>query len=123
VDSETHRAAGAGTAAADNPSAEWAARARLIAARLKRDYGAERVILFGSVARGTATRYSDLDLLVIAPSSETRRRRRAAVRDLVRDLTEVMFLSPIVITADELQHRLEIGDQFYGEILRTGVEL
>ena len=120
---ERHPASPASTAEVENPSAEWAARARLIARRLKRDYGAERVILFGSVARGEAGPYSDVDLLIVAPSTEASRQRRATVRDLVRDLSDGLFLSPLVLTPEELARRLEIGDLFYKQILLTGVEL
>lgn len=63
---------------------------------LRRDYGAERIWLFGSHARGTADEASDVDLLVI---------------------------SPIVPTPEELEGRLRKGDQFFAGIVETGLEL
>ena len=41
-----------------------------IAERLKRALSAEKVIVYGSVARGEATIHSDIDLLEIAPTTE-----------------------------------------------------
>jgi uncharacterized protein len=43
--------------------------------RIAEDFKPQRIILFGSHARGEATEDSDYDLLIIAPSSEPRRRR------------------------------------------------
>jgi predicted nucleotidyltransferase len=98
-------------------------RARQIAARLKEQYGAERVLLFGSAARGTATEHSDLDLLIITPSEEPQLRRRAAVRRLVDDLSRDLALSPIVLTEAELEKRLAMGDHFFAEVVQTGIAL
>ncbi len=94
-----------------------------IADRLRSDYAAEQIILFGSVARGEATEHSDLDLLVIAASDERQLDRRLAVRRLVRDLTSGIAFSPIVLTPVELQHRLSLGDQFIAEIVAMGRRL
>ena len=44
-------------------------RLKTIADRLRQDYSAVRVILFGSAARGEATEHSDIDLLIIAETS------------------------------------------------------
>jgi uncharacterized protein len=98
-------------------------RLALIAERLKREFGAERVILFGSVARGTATKDSDVDLLVVAPSDEPYRDHANRLHELLRDVGRGMHLSPILRTPNELRQRLELGDQFFQEILNTGIEL
>jgi predicted nucleotidyltransferase len=90
---------------------------------LRRDYGAVRVILFGSVARETATDHSDIDLLVIAETSERFYRRSAAVLRTVRELSYGLPLAPIVLTTQELQERLDRGDQFLAEVVGTGVDL
>jgi predicted nucleotidyltransferase len=94
-----------------------------IAERLRRDYSAERVLLYGSVARGEATEDSDVDLLVIAPTKEPFYDRMATVRRIVRHLRAGLVLSPIVLTPQEVQTRLERGDQFVQEILQEGIEL
>lgn len=94
-----------------------------IAERLKREYGAEKVIVYGSVARGAATVHSDIDLLVVAPSAEKGYRRMATVKAFVRDLSRGLPLSPIVLTPEELRQRLADEDPFVREIVASGVEL
>ena len=94
-----------------------------IAERLKRQYGAERVILYGSVTKGQATIHSDIDLLVVAPSPEKGYQRMATVRAIVRDLSRGLPLSPIVLTPEGLRQRLADEDPFVREILESGVEL
>jgi len=41
--------------------------------RLVESFDPEKIILFGSVARGTADEHSDMDILVICPISGSRR--------------------------------------------------
>ena len=48
-------------------------------------YHPQRVILFGSQARGDATEESDVDLLVLFDSDVNRREREVAIRRLLRD--------------------------------------
>jgi uncharacterized protein len=104
-------------------SVHLVARAKAIAERLKEQYGAQRVLLFGSVARGEAARHSDIDLLIVAPSDEPYHLRMLTVLRLVDDLSRDLALSPIVLTPDELRKRLAIGDPFIGEIVRSGRDL
>ena len=42
-------------------------RLQTIGKKIKKDYRAEKVILYGSYATGKATKDSDVDLLVVAP--------------------------------------------------------
>lgn len=94
-----------------------------IAQRLKREHGAEKVIVYGSVARGEATVHSDIDLLVVAPTTEKGYQRMATVKALVRDLSRGLPISPIVLTPGEFTQRLADGDPFVREIVESGVEL
>jgi len=94
-----------------------------IAARLKREYRAERVILYGSVARGEATEHSDIDLLVVAPTTEKFYLRMASVLGLVRDLSRGLPLSPIVLTPEEFEQHLKSHNAFVEEILLEGIPL
>lgn len=98
-------------------------RLKKIAGRLKKEYHAGRVILFGSYATGTATEDSDVDILVIAPTKEKFFERMATVLELVRDLYNGLPLSPIVLRPEEVKKRLKIRDQFIQEILENGIEL
>lgn len=98
-------------------------RVKAISERLKKEYNAEKVILFGSYARGEATEDSDVDILVIAPATERFFERMATVKRLTRDLRNGLPLAPIVLTQQEIEKRIEIKDQFINEILEGGVEL
>lgn len=95
---------------------------KLIAKRLKEQYGAKEVILFGSYARGEATKDSDIDLLIISESKERFFERQATVRRLLRDLKKGTPVSPIILTPKEIAHRKKRGDQFINEILETGIK-
>ncbi len=98
-------------------------RVRVIADRLRAEYRAERVILYGSYARGEAGPDSDVDLLVVARTDERFFRRSATALRTVRDLRQGLPLSPIVLTPEELKASLSRGNQFVEDILRTGVEV
>jgi predicted nucleotidyltransferase len=98
-------------------------RLHTIGNKIKRDYSAERVILFGSYAKGNATEDCDVDLLVVAPTKERFFERMASVRRLIRDLRDGLAVSPIVLTPGELEKRRQAGDPFVQEILDTGVSL
>jgi len=54
--------------------------------RIGRQFGAERVILFGSYAQGTPSNDSDIDLLVVAETSLSPLERYKAVRRLLADV-------------------------------------
>ena len=78
----------------------------------------ERIILFGSYAQGTATEDSDVDFLVIGPSSLSRRERE---RHFIRALfgSGVPY-DLIALTPEEVEARLRVRGPFLQEILSTG---
>lgn len=98
-------------------------RLRKISERLKKEYHAEKVILYGSYAKGEETEDSDIDLFIIAPTNERFFERMATVRGLLRDLCYKIPLSPIVLTMHEVEARLKRGDQFIEQIVKNGVYL
>ena len=98
-------------------------RIRKIGERIKKEYRAEKVILFGSYARGVPTQDSDVDLFIIAPTKERFFQRMATVRRLIRDLRNGLPVAPIVLTAKELKKRQAADDPFIEEILETGIPL
>lgn len=67
--------------------------------RIGRELPAERVVLFGSYADGTATDESDVDLLVVAKTALAPRQRYGAVRRLLADCPAAFDI--IVKTPDE----------------------
>ena len=91
--------------------------------KLRRGYAPQKVILFGSHARGTARPDSDIDLLVIKETSERFIDRWARVRRLLSDPQRTIPLETLVLTPQEVTQRLAIGDQFVETILRDGTVL
>jgi predicted nucleotidyltransferase len=95
-------------------------RLQKISNRIKREYSAEKVILYGSYARGEETEDSDVDILVIAQTDERMFERMATVSRIVRDLRNGLPISPIVLTPEELRHKLDIKDAFIQTIMEEG---
>ena len=54
--------------------------------RIGEQFGAERVILFGSYAQGTQSPDSDIDLMVVANTTLTPSERYCAVRRILADI-------------------------------------
>ena len=89
--------------------------------QIGRQFGAERVILFGSYARGTVTEDSDVDLLVVADTNLPPRQRYSAVRRLVANVPASFDI--IVKTPEEyarwrsvVNHIVYFADK-YGRVL------
>ena len=76
------------------PSRPLDARAHLerVLAALVDDFGAEKIIVFGSCARGTATEHSDVDMLVI------RARQPGCTRPAYDALTAAAKARPLIST-------------------------
>lgn len=70
--------------------------------RIGQQFNAEKVILFGSYAQGTAAEDSDVDLLVVADTALPPRERYGAVRRLVADVPAGFDI--IVNTPEEYAH-------------------
>ncbi len=85
--------------------------------RIAREFNPERVILFGSHARGDAGQYSDVDLLVLMPFEGKSYRKSAEIRSRLRPRFRVHF---VVRTPDEVQERLALGDFFFQEVMEEG---
>ena len=80
--------------------------------RIGEQFGAEKVILFGSHAEGTATEDSDVDLLVVAETSLPPRKRYGAVRRLVANVPASFDI--VVKTPDEYaRQRSVVNDIVY----------
>ena len=86
--------------------------------RIVETFNPQKIILFGSYAYGQTTPDSDVDLLVVMESDDRPVERAAKVSRLLRPRPFPMDI--LVRTPDEIQHRLEIGDQFIREVLERG---
>jgi len=88
--------------------------------RVVAEYSPQRVVLFGSCARRTATPDSDVDLLVVMNHRESDARMAARIRAALHTSfpVDVLVRSPA-----RLRQRLAMGDPFIKEILGKGVTL
>lgn len=82
-----------------------------------REFAPEKVILFGSYAWGTPTEDSDVDLVVIKETDNTRR--------LAREIDGTLFprmlpLDLMVWRPSYVAHRERMGDMFVQEVLSKG---
>lgn len=82
--------------------------------RIGEEFGAEKVILFGSYARGNADRDSDVDILVIG-SFEGRSVDKAV--EIQMRLRPGFPMDLLVRTPEIVRERVEMGDTFLREIL------
>ena len=77
-----------------------------VVSRLAKQYGAKRVYLFGSYARGTATEESDIDLLV--DTTGTSLTSLLALGALYCDLEDALKKPIDLITSSSLEQRAQM---------------
>jgi predicted nucleotidyltransferase len=83
-----------------------------------RDYDAERIYLFGSVARGEADDLSDVDLVIIKRTTQPWLDR---LREVARLLpTDVGGVDALVYTPEEFARMLDEGNAFAEMIAEEG---
>src|SRR5438105_1921893 len=87
-------------------------------ARIERVVRPERVILFGSRARGDARENSDFDLLVIAESDEPRYRRAAPLYAALADVP--VEADVLVYTPSEVEEWSAVPQAFVTTAIREG---
>lgn len=93
----------------------------VIATRLIREFAPERIILFGSRARGDYAHDSDYDLVVVMPEGVDRRAMTVAMRRRLADLPAAKDI--IVTTAADLARGSHIAGSIADEASRQGVDL
>ncbi|MGH7451895.1 MAG: nucleotidyltransferase domain-containing protein, partial [bacterium] len=96
-----------------------------MAARIAAEYHPEQIILYGSQATGKATPESDIDLFLVKKTNESFVTRCAAVKRIVQNLRDKAKapISPFVLTPEEIDERIDRGDQFIRQIFTRGVHL
>ena len=89
-----------------NPSSAESDEIRRMVRRIVRLFQPERIILFGSYARGEAGPDSDVDLLVVMPVTGSKREKQLEIR---LALQEIPLPKDIVVTTpEEFQWRQEV---------------
>jgi predicted nucleotidyltransferase len=86
-------------------------------AELADKFRPQKVVLFGSMAKGTASKDSDVDLLVVMPHQGSAAHQAARIRSTV---SAPFPLDLIVRSPRIIQRRLKLGDSFLREILNQG---
>lgn len=86
---------------------------RQIAAQFK----PQKIILFGSYARGNPRPESDVDLLIVMDTPLKERQQSLQIR---RSLGVLFGLDLIVRTPKRLEQRLKMGDSFLQDVLKEG---
>lgn len=89
-------------------------------ADVAREFLPEKVILFGSYARGNAGAESDVDLLVVMPEDVSGARVAA---DIITRLKPTLPVELVVRSSRQIKERLALNDFFLREIMTTGKEL
>jgi len=85
--------------------------------RLK-EYQPEKIILFGSYARGQTDEYSDLDFVLIKKTDKRFLERLIEVAKLIdNDLGDV---DVFVYTPEEFERMIEWGNPFIERVLKEG---
>jgi len=81
----------------------------------------ERVLLFGSYARGESTPDSDVDLCVVTNGIETQQSAARTLRRAIGRIRNKPALSLVPISSSRLAEKRRIRDPFFETILREGV--
>jgi predicted nucleotidyltransferase len=89
-----------------------------IADQIIQKYKPEKIILFGSAARGEFRRDSDVDLLIIKKDTPLYGEDR--VRELNRLIQRNIPLDLLVYRPEEFEKRLKMGDPFLKRVLKEG---
>ena len=86
--------------------------------KIRRKFHPEKIILFGSLAKGKPHEYSDLDLFIVMRSDLRRDNRSLAISKLFSDRLFPMDI--LVYTPEELEDSMRRGNPFIKEILTEG---
>ena len=83
-------------------------------------YTAEKIILFGSRARGTATKDSDVDLIVIKKTKVPFLKRMREVAKILSDANISQSADVLVYTPEEFAALSKRWNPFFHRILKEG---
>lgn len=87
----------------------------IMTGRIVSGFQPERIILFGSYARGDANEQSDIDLLVVMPDGTDRRKAAIAIMEVLHD---VRFPKDVIVTTPD---RIARYGHLVGTILRPAL--
>jgi len=84
----------------------------------------EMIILFGSLTTREWTWKSDIDLLIVADTSE-RPHLELDIKTVISESTAIekkvsKIISPVVVSPEQLNDKLEVGHYFFDDIVKQG---
>lgn len=88
-----------------------------IADNISKYYAPEKIILFGSAAKGKFSTGSDLDLMIV---KDTNRNQWDRIIDVDQYIEHNFAIDILVYTPDEIKERLQLNDFFIKEIIEEG---
>jgi len=93
--------------------------------RLVRELGDEidSIVLYGSVARNTASDESDIDILVVARGDETGLYDKISKIRTQVDLENNTLTALVYVTSEELEHYFKLGSPFMKSVSEEGMIL
>ena len=103
-----------------SPSSKLAEIAREVTDRIVEKIHPEKVIFFGSAARGEANKHSDIDLFIVAKTDKPFPARMSPIHDILHDMHYPCAVESIIYTPDEFRKAQEKGSLFVYEVLTTG---
>ena len=92
-----------------------------IVARIRKRINPDRIILFGSRAKGEARPDSDFDILIIMESKKPRFKRSASIYAELADLP--VEIDAVVYTPDEVDEWEDVSESLVSSAIREGVVL
>ncbi|ADC64614.1 DNA polymerase beta domain protein region [Ferroglobus placidus DSM 10642] len=81
------------------------------------------IVIYGSLARGTYTKDSDIDILVIGENKADWERVSRIAYEIDYENGFRTFITTMFLTKNEFEQRLKAGDPFIHNVLREGVVL
>jgi len=85
-------------------------------------YSPQKILLFGSQAKGTATERSDIDLCIIMETQRTKERRRL-LADMYCDIESLVPIDILLYTPDEWEQCVKDKCTFAYKINKEGITL
>lgn len=97
------------------------AEVKRLAREIHRKFHPEKILLFGSVARGDVHALSDIDLVIVAEFRGSKRDRVEQVLDLAQGLDLSFPVEPLPLCPEEFKSLSQ--KPFFKQIIREAVEL
>ena len=96
---------------------QYSAWIATVTEQIKTHYQPEKIILFGSAARGELRDGSDIDIFVL---KETNKRKLDRIDEVLEFIDPAIPVELHIFTPGEIKERLKLNDFFIKEILNSG---